>query len=633
MQITTSSAVLSAREGNLRTDDQSAWSSNGTESLWLAYTRLVGWPSVVCGAAAVLLHQTTCELASEPTHWGIASFIGGLCFVFVIALLTTHRRTGLAIMMAIVVMLVSAAGLLTWEHCPAHSYALYGLIGLSISLIASCLHGLRLTSLASAGRIQQFMPIEQAELASGEAIPEEADEGFDADSTSRLRPAWARYGVAIVLSAAAFIYLVAVPTVSMVHDMIWPSNAAHATTDMSLAQSIQLHVISAIVMLLFLAAGASIGSFLNVVIFRLPRRRPLFLPSSACPSCENEIAGLDNIPIVSWLRLGGRCRCCRVAISPRYPIIEATVGLLFVVFYFRELLSGGANLPIRPANMYNGIVWILLYTKWDLVTLYFYHMFVLVSLLAWGMINFDRFRVPIRTGLSTIVLILVLVSVFPHLNPIAAAYKTSAASKVTAPVPAGLVDGASGCISGLVAGLLMLAVSWRPVRGLSHADRRPDGFASPMLATGLHEVVTLQSVAEQTNASPDAETLDVQLASLELPEGPPSDTADEAPVNELYGDAAREPNDRANVALSLALVGAALGYESVLMVIALTAILVLSERLLLFTKASFSPEQPTAEQPLPAALWVFASATVLHVFWQGAYQLSGRISLAVTGGV
>jgi hypothetical protein len=306
---------------------------------------------------------------------------------------------------------------------------------------------------------------------------------------------------------------------------------------------------------------------------------------------------------------------------------------LFVVFYFRELLSGGANLPIRPANMYNGIVWILLYTKWDLVSLYFFHMFVLVSLLAWGMINYDRFRVPIRTGLSAIVLVLVLVSVFPHLNPIAAAYKAFAGRIPFGPIPPGLVVGAAGCITGLVGGLLMLAAARRPLRDLSYADRQPDGLASPMLATGMHEVVPVQSVAEQTNVSRDADTLEGQLATLGFPKVSPSDSADETPANEVYGDAAREPNDRANAAISLALVGAALGYEFVLMVIALTAILVLAERLLLLVKASFSPDQPTAKHPLPVTLWVFASTTVLLIFWQGAYQLFSRVVLAVSGGL
>ncbi|HBE68087.1 MAG TPA: prepilin peptidase, partial [Planctomycetaceae bacterium] len=80
-------------------------------------------------------------------------------------------------------------------------------------------------------------------------------------------------------------------------------------------------------MLMFLSAGASIGSFLNVVIFRLPRRRALFLPPSACPSCSSRVKGKDNLPIIAWLRLGGRCRTCQVPLSIRYPLIETAVAI------------------------------------------------------------------------------------------------------------------------------------------------------------------------------------------------------------------------------------------------------------------------------------------------------------------
>jgi leader peptidase (prepilin peptidase) / N-methyltransferase len=72
-----------------------------------------------------------------------------------------------------------------------------------------------------------------------------------------------------------------------------------------------------------------LGSFLNVVIHRLPRGESLVHPRSRCPSCETQIAGYDNIPIVSWLILRGRCRHCGAAISPRYPAVELIAALVF----------------------------------------------------------------------------------------------------------------------------------------------------------------------------------------------------------------------------------------------------------------------------------------------------------------
>lgn len=75
--------------------------------------------------------------------------------------------------------------------------------------------------------------------------------------------------------------------------------------------------------------GLLIGSFLNVVIWRVPRGENLNHPGSHCPVCEHDIRPYDNIPLVSWLVLRGRCRDCRARISARYPLVEAFTGLSF----------------------------------------------------------------------------------------------------------------------------------------------------------------------------------------------------------------------------------------------------------------------------------------------------------------
>lgn len=80
--------------------------------------------------------------------------------------------------------------------------------------------------------------------------------------------------------------------------------------------------------------GACVGSFLNVVIFRLPRGLSVNQPRwSFCPQCEHRIRAYDNIPILGWLLLGGRCRDCRLAIPPMYPVVEALTALLFVAVW------------------------------------------------------------------------------------------------------------------------------------------------------------------------------------------------------------------------------------------------------------------------------------------------------------
>src|ERR1700678_4164317 len=76
--------------------------------------------------------------------------------------------------------------------------------------------------------------------------------------------------------------------------------------------------------------GAIIGSFLNVVAYRLPRHESLITPASHCPRCGTRVKPYDNIPILSWLLLRGHCRSCGEPISPRYPLVEAGTAALCV---------------------------------------------------------------------------------------------------------------------------------------------------------------------------------------------------------------------------------------------------------------------------------------------------------------
>jgi len=79
--------------------------------------------------------------------------------------------------------------------------------------------------------------------------------------------------------------------------------------------------------------GLAFGSFLNVCIYRLPRGLSIVWPGSACPKCEHPIRFYDNVPVLSWLILRGRCRDCANPISPRYLIVEVIVGTLFLACY------------------------------------------------------------------------------------------------------------------------------------------------------------------------------------------------------------------------------------------------------------------------------------------------------------
>ncbi len=99
--------------------------------------------------------------------------------------------------------------------------------------------------------------------------------------------------------------------------------------------------------------GLLIGSFLNVVIYRVPAKRSIVSPPSSCPNCAAPIRALDNIPVFSWLVLRGKCRECRAAISARYPLVELGTGLAFagvVIWFF------AAQLPSMPWSSLAGSI-------------------------------------------------------------------------------------------------------------------------------------------------------------------------------------------------------------------------------------------------------------------------------------
>lgn len=101
--------------------------------------------------------------------------------------------------------------------------------------------------------------------------------------------------------------------------------------------------------------GLAVGSFLNVVIWRVPNGASVVSPPSACPRCDAPIRPRDNVPVLSWLLLRARCRDCAAPISPRYPIVEAGTAALFVLTTVRFGLS-----PELPAYLYLAAVGIAL---------------------------------------------------------------------------------------------------------------------------------------------------------------------------------------------------------------------------------------------------------------------------------
>jgi len=196
----------------------------------------------------------------------------------------------------------------------------------------------------------------------------------------------------------------------------------------------------------WLALGGIVGSFLNVVVYRLPLKLSLVWPGSHCPACQHPIRWHDNIPVLGWLMLAGRCRDCRTRISPRYPLVEALTAVVFLSVALAECLSGGANLPAgwraladlgqRPGGQ--------LVALWKIT---FFHVMLLGTLLPAALIHHDGQRLPWRWALPALVVGLLAPAAWPALHPVPAFHGLHAPWVV-------LVDSVCGAACGLAGGWL-----------------------------------------------------------------------------------------------------------------------------------------------------------------------------------
>ncbi len=104
--------------------------------------------------------------------------------------------------------------------------------------------------------------------------------------------------------------------------------------------------------------GLLFGSFMNVCISRMPEDRSVVFPGSACPSCGTAIKPYDNVPVLAWIWLRGRCRACRTDISPLYPLVEASFGVL-ILLLFRHVVGDVANLDRAHLAAFVWYGWLL----------------------------------------------------------------------------------------------------------------------------------------------------------------------------------------------------------------------------------------------------------------------------------
>ena len=147
------------------------------------------------------------------------------------------------------------------------------------------------------------------------------------------------------------------------------------------------------------ALGSCVGSFLNVVVWRVPRGESLVSPGSHCPQCNTPLAWYDNLPVIGWLMLGGKCRYCRKPISARYPLVEAITGLLFVFYYVMFFVAQRGMCQTQPVVFPDGSMLmgqaprpLTFVQDWPMYLLY---MYLVASLLAASLIDAELFIIPV----------------------------------------------------------------------------------------------------------------------------------------------------------------------------------------------------------------------------------------------
>ncbi|HAJ60262.1 MAG TPA: prepilin peptidase [Cyanobacteria bacterium UBA8543] len=118
-----------------------------------------------------------------------------------------------------------------------------------------------------------------------------------------------------------------------------------------------------VIALIVFVGGASIGSFLNVVVYRLPAKLSILWPPSRCPDCLHQLGKRENVPILGWLWLKGRCRHCKSRISVRYPLVEAIAGVLFLLVFWKY------GLGLETLGYWAFLSWLLVLSLIDLDTM------------------------------------------------------------------------------------------------------------------------------------------------------------------------------------------------------------------------------------------------------------------------
>ena len=225
-----------------------------------------------------------------------------------------------------------------------------------------------------------------------------------------------------LLAIPALGYIVGIP----LFNSLWEALSGEAVDvagkgpDWTIAKEMMFRAAKFLVFGIFTYLGACIGSFLNVVAYCVPRGESAGLRDSSCPKCKTKISRMDNLPVFSYINLSARCRACQVPIPARYLIVELLVAAIFGSLFLYELVTGAANIPAMGKVSYTGILWIVLYPKWHIISIYFFHCFFMSFLMVLSLIEWDRQKLALRFSIGLVLSFLIPATVLFSLQPIPA---------------------------------------------------------------------------------------------------------------------------------------------------------------------------------------------------------------------
>jgi leader peptidase (prepilin peptidase)/N-methyltransferase len=244
------------------------------------------------------------------------------------------------------------------------------------------------------------------------------------------------------------------------------------------------------------ALGACIGSFLNVVVWRLPRGESLNSPPSHCPKCEKLLLWRDNVPILGWIKLGGKCRFCREPISIRYPIVEAVTALLFVFYYVMiYMVHVGPATPLQLTLLSNpqpsfATVRALRPLPVE-APIFLLYLFLISAMLAASLIDAELFIIPEKIPWLVALLGLTVHALFDH---------PSVAGALNLDVKAAQPIGSALAAGGTLGFIISLALRWWNVFPASFPDDEPllevDRERQSMEARPFDKLRTVQAKQE-----------------------------------------------------------------------------------------------------------------------------------------